>query len=114
MADDATAHVLPSPYALSTGESDWRNWYGGVAHGVNDRLDQVGSASHVGWSEDGGVMYGPTVYLNASTCGAAVPTTHLAFWEGGDTLQRRSTAEPRHPDTYRHEAVRERVSDRTP
>lgn len=111
MEDASVAYVLPSPYAVAAGETDWREWYGGVAHGVNDALDQVGSASHVGWGDAGELLYGPTVYLNASACGAAVATTHLAFWEVEATQQRRSAAGTQHPDAYRHEVVRERVTD---
>ncbi|WP_109211951.1 MULTISPECIES: hypothetical protein [Microbacterium] len=111
-----TVRVLPSPYADAHGLTDWSEWYGGVAHGVNDRLDQVGSASHVGWGDDGALLYGATVFVNASACGEAVPTTHTAFWNEPSTdaaARRLSTAPTAQPDAYRHGAVRERVSGRT-
>ncbi|WP_203580101.1 hypothetical protein [Microbacterium hibisci] len=114
--DDAdTVRVLPSPYAAANGLTDWRQWYGGIAHGVNDALDQVGSASHVGWGDAGEVLYGATVYVHASACGEAVPTTHAAFWEEPSTdaaTRRLSAASTPQPEAYRHEAVRDRAGDR--
>ena len=101
--------MLPSPYALEHGLTDWREWYGGAAHGVHTGLNQVGSTSHVAWGEDGHPTYGPVVYVNATACGDLVDTTHTAFWEGDFSAQRRTTA-PAQPDAYRHDAVRQRVT----
>jgi hypothetical protein len=116
--EPGVARVLPSPYALAHGTTEWMEWYGNVAHAVNTELDQVGSGSHVGWDADGGLVYAPTVYLNASRCGVAVPTTHRAFWEGGSsdedaadaTMQRLHGGDGLQPEPYRHELIRERVS----
>ncbi|GAA2724945.1 hypothetical protein [Cellulomonas aerilata] len=74
--DPTSMRILPSPYALEHGLTDWRQWFGGAAHGVNERLRQVGTASHGGYLPDGRLMLVPTVYVNADRCGTAVPTSH--------------------------------------
>ena len=106
--DASSVRVLPSPYGLEHGLTDWREWYGGAAHAANTALDQVGSTSHVGWDEDGHPLFGPTVYVNAGACGEVVATTHTAFWEGDGSAQRRATVGQ--PDAYLHDAVRERLT----
>jgi hypothetical protein len=112
--------VLPSPYAVAEGQSDWRSWFGGVAHGVHTGLDQVGTASHGGWNEDGTIGSVPTVYVNASRCGELVETTHQAFWEEpGDTLRTLATTGETasgtsmdRPSAYDHGVIAERVRAR--
>lgn len=100
---DDTEHirVLPSPWAVTHGVEDWHEWIGGPAHGVHTGLDQVGTRAHLDNHEDGSVRFAPTLYLNASTCGELVPTTHEAYWDGvedelalGTSSARVSSAEP--------------------
>lgn len=111
------ALVLPSPYALEHGQGDWRHWFGGAAHGVNSTLDQVGSTSHTGWHGDGSLRLDPVVYVNASECGAAVPTTHAAFWEEPAvdptpaSEAARTAAPAAQPEGYDRSSVQERVAD---
>lgn len=68
--------ILPSLYAVDEGTEDWHQWATvHAAHAVNSGLDQVGSGTHVGFSDEGRLLGAPTVYLNASTCGEVVDTT---------------------------------------
>ena len=77
--------VLPSLYAVRTGEKNWRQWHAThIAHASHARLDQIGGGSHVGFDADGEPIGAPTVFLNASTCGVVVRTTHRAFWEDAE------------------------------
>ncbi len=126
--DADVVRVLPSPWAVANGEEDWRNWYGGPAHGVHTGLDQVGTRAHDAWHADGSIRFAPTVYVNASRCGESVHTTHAAPWEeqteaslpaSGDAFP--ATARPSartvtsavpQPAAYRHDAVRERALGR--
>jgi hypothetical protein len=132
--DPDAARVLPSPYAVEHGQDDWRDWFGGAAHGVNTALDQVGTSSHDAWRDDGTVRFAPTVYVNATQCGELVPTSHTAFWEEpadeGMALSSMSTDEdaalsslseastsrlaedrPARPEAYHRDAVRDRVTE---
>jgi hypothetical protein len=85
--DTEHVRVLPSPWSVANGVDDWHGWIGGPAHGVHTELDQVGTRAHLDNHEDGSVRFAPTLYLNASTCGEVVPTTHEAYW---DTLPEES------------------------
>ncbi|ROR65690.1 hypothetical protein [Agrococcus jenensis] len=114
--DSGVARVLPSPYALEQGQEDWRDWIGGAAHGVNAALDQVGSTSHTGWHVDGSPRLDPVVYTNASACGAAVTTSHTAFWEeaapegAAATAGARTAASGQQPEGYEHARAQERIA----
>ena len=68
--------VLPSLRAVADGVTDWREWHGSAVHAVNGELDQAASGSHSGFDADGRPTFGATVWVNASSCGAEVATTH--------------------------------------
>ncbi|SOC53748.1 hypothetical protein [Ornithinimicrobium cerasi] len=122
--DLGAARVLPSPYAVEQGQDDWRDWFGGAAHGVNTGLDQVGTSSHDAWRDDGTIRFAPTVYVNASQCGELVPTSHTAFWEepadegmalsslsSEVSTSRVAQGLPAQPRAYHRDAVRERIAE---
>ena len=76
---EGTVRVLPSLFGQRKGLSSWRQWMTGSVHAVNRDLDQAGTGSHVGYRK-GRAITAPTVYLNASQCGAEVETTHVPFF----------------------------------
>lgn len=74
-----TIEVLPTLWSVAHGVDDWTRWFGSAVHAASRPLDQVASASHSGYHEDGAPTYGATVYVNASRCGVEVETTHDPF-----------------------------------
>ena len=68
--------VLPSVYAVEHGVTDWRQWHTKAVHAVNGELDQAVTATQTGVDEDGRPTWGATVWVNASSCGVEVATTH--------------------------------------
>lgn len=77
---EGRVRVLPSLY--SQGEGEWQSWFGThAAHAAHVGLDQVGAGTHAGFDDDGMPVGAPTVFVNASTCGQLVATTHGAAQE---------------------------------
>ena len=68
--------VLPSLQAVADGVTDWREWHGSAVHAVNGELDQAASGSHTGFTAEGGPTSAATVWVNVSSCGVEVATTH--------------------------------------
>ena len=68
--------VLPSLRAVADGVTDWHEWHGSAVHAVNGELDQAASSSHNGFDGEGRPTWGATVWVNASSCGVEVATTH--------------------------------------
>jgi len=68
--------VLPSLWAVANGVTDWREWHGSAVHAVNGDLDQAASGSHTGFYGEGQPTSGATVWVNVSSCGVEVATTH--------------------------------------
>ena len=68
--------VLPSLYAAENGISDWREWRTSAVHGINGELDQAATSTHAGFDEGGRPIWRATVWVDVSTCGEEVATTH--------------------------------------
>ena len=68
--------VLPSVHAVEKDLTDWRDWHVVAVHGVNAELDQAATGTHNGFDEQGEPTFGATVWVNASSCGVEVATTH--------------------------------------
>lgn len=77
-----TIEVLPTLWSVEHGVEDWQQWFGSAVHAASSPLDQVASASHSGYRENGWPTFGATVYVNASRCGVEVPTTHDPYGIG--------------------------------
>jgi hypothetical protein len=92
---EGTLRVLPSLHGVRTGETDWRGWHSThAAHASHAGLDQVGAGTHAGFAEDGTPIGAPTVFLNASQCGVAVPTSHDTVGEAsGGAAPRKSASD---------------------
>jgi hypothetical protein len=90
-----TVRILPSLYAVSKEQDDWRSWQGTAVHAVNRDLRQAASGSHVEFRY-GRPITAPTVWLEADRCGREVATTHDPYGVGAGEVsaQRRAVNVP--------------------
>lgn len=51
----------------------------GAVHAVHEGLDQAGTATHAGYTDEMEPTFRATVYVNISHCGVEVGTTHDPF-----------------------------------
>ncbi|MDC5698554.1 hypothetical protein OO014_14945 [Intrasporangium calvum] len=69
--------ILPSLHNVASGDTDWHAFYGvGAVHAVHEGLDQAGTSTHAGFTEGQEPIFQATVFVNVSSCGVAVETTH--------------------------------------
>lgn len=84
--DEGTLRVLPSLYAVRTGQTDWADWHTmHAAHASHALLDQVGAGTHAGFTDDGSPVGAPTVFVNASQCGVTVASSEIGPAEQAGT-----------------------------
>jgi len=72
-----SVRILPRLQNVADGESDWTDFHGvGAVHAVHEGLDQAGTATHVGYTDEMEPTFRATVHVNVSHCGVEVGTTH--------------------------------------
>lgn len=75
-----SVRILPSLQNVAADESDWTAFHGvGAVHAVNEGLDQAGTTTHSGFTDELEPVFRATVYVNVSSCGVEVGTTHDPF-----------------------------------
>ncbi len=89
---EGAVRILPSRHGVKQG-TGWRTWAVRPVHAVDTEVDQAGASSH--WRFDGDrPVFGPTVWLGASTCGVVRPTTHDPFGLDDPAAARTTGAAP--------------------